>query len=91
MHPGVIERLRKAKEQGDFLYVGIWDDETVRYYRGEQFPLVCMQERLVMTLSCRYVDDVVLGAPYVLTEDLIKSLNISKVVNVRSSDDLVLD
>jgi ethanolamine-phosphate cytidylyltransferase len=39
-HPGVIERLRQAKEQGDFLYVGIWSDEMVRYYRGDNYPLM---------------------------------------------------
>jgi len=43
-----------------------------------------------MALSCKYVDDVVIGAPCVLTEDLIKSLNIHKVVNVISKDDLVI-
>jgi ethanolamine-phosphate cytidylyltransferase len=91
MHPGVIERVRKAKEEGDFLYVGIWDDETVRYYRGDKYPLVNMQERLLMALSCRYIDDVVIGAPFVMTEDLIKSLNIDKVVNVISRDDETLE
>lgn len=39
MHPGVIERLKLAKEQGDFLYVGIWDDDMIRYYRGASYPL----------------------------------------------------
>jgi ethanolamine-phosphate cytidylyltransferase len=33
-HPGVIDRLRQAKEQGDYLYVGIWNDEMIKYYRG---------------------------------------------------------
>jgi bifunctional ADP-heptose synthase (sugar kinase/adenylyltransferase) len=39
MHPGWVDRLRIAKEQGDFLYVGLWDDEMTRYYRGEDFPI----------------------------------------------------
>lgn len=34
MHSGVIERMKKAKEQGDFLYIGLWSDEMIRYYRG---------------------------------------------------------
>lgn len=34
-----------------------------------------------MCLACKHVNDVVIGAPYIITEDLIKSLNISKVVN----------
>jgi ethanolamine-phosphate cytidylyltransferase len=68
--------LKKAKEQGDFLYVGIWSDEMVRYYRGGNYPLMCLQERLLMVLACKYVDDIVIEAPYIITEDLIKSLNI---------------
>jgi ethanolamine-phosphate cytidylyltransferase len=40
-----------------------------------------------MALSCRYVDDVVIEAPYIITEDLIKSLNISNVVNVLTEED----
>ena len=39
-------------------------------------------------LACRYVDDVVIGAPFIITQDLIKSLNISKVVHVQTHDDL---
>ena len=45
-----------------------------------------------MTLSCKYVDDVVIGAPYILTKDLIKSLNISQVVKITDTEeDCVLE
>lgn len=67
--------------------MGLWDDEMIRYYRGSQYPLQGIQERLLMALSIKYVDDVVIGAPYIVTEDLIKSLNIKKVVHVRSRED----
>ena len=42
-----------------------------------------------MALAMKYVDDVVIGAPYIVTNDLIKSLNIKKVVHVRSREDQV--
>ena len=87
MHPGVIARLKAAKEQGDYLYVGLWDDEMIKYYRGSQYPLQGLQERVLMALAMKYVDDVVIGAPYIVTDDLIKSLNISQVVHVRSRED----
>jgi glycerol-3-phosphate cytidylyltransferase-like family protein len=45
-----------------------------------------------MTLSCKHVDDVVIGAPYLITEDLIKSLNIKKVISfVDTLEDKPLD
>ena len=89
MHPGVIQRLKAAKEQGTYLYVGLWDDEMIRYYRGSKYPLQGTQERLLLALGVKYVDDVVIGAPYIVTDDLIKSLNITKVVHVQSNEDKV--
>jgi len=44
-----------------------------------------------MALACRYADEVIIGAPHILTNDLINTLNIHKVVNVPSTDDKVLN
>ena len=44
-----------------------------------------------MALSCKYVDEVVIGAPFIMTKDLINSLNIHKVVHVCTDDDQVLE
>lgn len=59
----------------------------IHYYRGNLYPLMGMQERLLMLLACKHVDDVVVECPYVITQDLILSLNIDKVINVTSTDD----
>ena len=40
-----------------------------------------------MALAIKHVDDVVIGAPYIITEDLIRSLNINKVVYVETDED----
>lgn len=40
-----------------------------------------------MTLSCKYVDDVVIGAPFILTQDLITSLHINTVVEITGSEE----
>ena len=85
LHHGHLKRLEEAKKLGDFLYVGIWDDEMTRYYRGKQYPIVSIQERVLMCLACKHVDDVVIGAPFILTDDLIKSLNIKKVISVKNT------
>ena len=44
-----------------------------------------------MALSLDVVDDIVIGAPYIITGDLMKSLNIHTVVNVLTDDDKVLN
>jgi ethanolamine-phosphate cytidylyltransferase len=82
LHHGHLKRLMEAKKLGDFLYVGIWDDEMTRYYKGKNYPIVAIQERVLMTLACKHVDDVVIGAPFILTKDLIQSLNIGVVVHI---------
>ena len=40
-----------------------------------------------MCLACKHVDDVVIGAPFILTEDLIKCLRINKVINVKGTEE----
>lgn len=82
LHHGHLRRLELAKQQGTFLYVGIWDDEMTRYYKGSAYPVVSLQERVLMTLACKHVDEVVIGAPYVITKDLIQCLNIKKVIHI---------
>lgn len=45
-----------------------------------------------MTLACKHVDDVVIGAPFILTKDLMQSLNIHKVFHITdTAEDTVLE
>ncbi len=81
LHIGHVEILRKARELGNFLYVGVHDDSTINKYRGKNYPIVNLQERTFNLLACKYVDEVIIGAPWMLTEDLIRSLKIKLVVS----------
>merc|ERR1712228_6052 len=74
------DAFKKAKELGTFLYVGLYDDEDVRSRKGHYFPLMNLQERVLTVLSCKYVDDVLIGAPWTITKQVLKSLNIKTVV-----------
>lgn len=58
-----------------------------KYYKGHAYPIVPIQERVLMTLACKHVDDVVIGAPFILTQDLVKSLNISKVIHITDTNE----
>jgi ethanolamine-phosphate cytidylyltransferase len=80
MHNGHIELLRKAKEKGDFLYVGIYDDNIVYQLKGNNFPILSLNERVLMVLANKFVDDVIIGAPLVVGEDLMKTFNIASVI-----------
>ncbi|CAI9099140.1 OLC1v1035917C1 [Oldenlandia corymbosa var. corymbosa] len=69
-HAGHVEILKTARQQGDFLLVGIYSDQTVSELRGAQFPLMNLHERSLSVLACRYVDEVIMGAPWEVTNDL---------------------
>lgn len=53
---------QRAKQAGDFLLVGIHTDEDVTERRGPHLPIMGLHERALSVLSCRYVDEVVIGA-----------------------------
>lgn len=59
LHPGHIESLRYAKEQGDILVVGLNSDESIRRLKGKERPIIKEELRIKSLLACRYVDYVV--------------------------------
>ncbi|KAE8718780.1 Ethanolamine-phosphate cytidylyltransferase [Hibiscus syriacus] len=80
-HAGHVEILKKAKQLGDFLLVGIHTDHIVREHRGMPYPVMHVYERSLSVLACRFVDEVIIGAPWEITKDMITTFNISIVVH----------
>lgn len=80
LHPGHVSFLRKAKEMGDYLVVGVHDDKTMESIMCPSMPILTLQERVLNVLAMRYVDDVIIGAPYTITKELIEQINPTYVV-----------
>lgn len=80
-HPGHVALLKEAKERGDYLIVGIHGDICVNKLRGMNLPLLNLHERVLSVLGCRYVDDVLIDAPYEISSEMIASLRIAQVVH----------
>jgi ethanolamine-phosphate cytidylyltransferase len=78
-HVGHIEFLKKAKQLGTYLIVGLHDDAVITQVKGQGYPIMNVHERVLGVLSCRYVDDVVIGAPFVVTKDVLDSLGVHVV------------
>jgi ethanolamine-phosphate cytidylyltransferase len=78
-HVGHVETLKAARALGDFLIVGIHNDDMVNAHRGSNYPIMNLNERVLSVLGCRYVDDVLIDAPWEITREMIASLNISIV------------
>lgn len=59
LHPGHVDSLRRAREQGDFLIVAINSDDSVRHLKGVGRPIVPLAERAELLLALRWVDRVI--------------------------------
>lgn len=77
-HSGHLAFLRKARELGDFLLVGVVTDADVESYKRK--PVVKYQDRVEMLQACRLVDKVI-PAELRITRDFISTNNISVVVH----------
>ena len=58
-HIGHLNIIRKAKEQCEFLIVGVTTDELC-YLRKKKMPIIPESERVAIVKSIRYVDKVVM-------------------------------
>ena len=85
-HAGHVALLREARGHGDHLVVGVLGDETTAAYKRR--PIMTLAERVAVIESCRYVDEVIADAPFVVDEGFLDEHAITTVVH---GDDLSLD
>jgi len=85
-HVGHIDLLEQAKLLGDFVLVGIHDDKAVNLVRGVNYPIMNLQERVLNLLSCKYVDEVIMGAPWVVSKEMITTMHISVIASAPNID-----
>jgi ethanolamine-phosphate cytidylyltransferase len=65
------QTLKAARQLGDFLLVGIHTDLTISGHRGANHPIMHLHERSLSVLACRYVDEVIIGAPWEVSKDMV--------------------
>ena len=71
LHRGHIELFKYAKSLGDELIVGIDTDEKVKLDTGEARPINCVNDRIMMLQSIKYIDKVI---SFDSTKDLNEAL-----------------
>ncbi len=60
LHVGHIELLRKARELGDRLVVGLNSDKSIKEIKGDHRPIMCEAERYIMLKNLEVVNSVML-------------------------------
>ncbi|XP_017132521.1 ethanolamine-phosphate cytidylyltransferase isoform X4 [Drosophila gunungcola] len=78
-HVGHLDFLEKASKLGDYLIVGLHTDPVVNSYKGSNYPIMNLHERVLSVLACKFVNEVVIGAPYCVTEELLEHFKIDVV------------
>ncbi|KAJ7333923.1 hypothetical protein OS493_016018 [Desmophyllum pertusum] len=84
-HIGLLDFLEAAKNEGNYLIVGLHTDQVVNRYKGSNFPIMSLHQRVLSVLACRYVDQVIIGAPYRVTSELLEQFKVDVVVHGRTN------
>lgn len=62
LHCGHIQYLEKARSLGDFLWIGLNSDESVRQLKGKTRPIITEMERAIMLSAFYFVDAITIFA-----------------------------
>lgn len=87
-HVAHVDFLEQVSKEGDYIIVGLFSDKIVNRYRGSNFPIMNLQERVLSVLACKYVNEVVMEAPYSITEELLTHFNVDIVCHGKTSVEL---
>uniref|UniRef100_A0A3P9LFR1 ethanolamine-phosphate cytidylyltransferase n=1 Tax=Oryzias latipes TaxID=8090 RepID=A0A3P9LFR1_ORYLA len=77
-HVDFLEAVHKLAEN-PYIIAGLHFDQEVNRYKGKNYPIMNIHERTLSVLACRYVSEVVIGAPFAVTKDLIDHLRVDLV------------
>uniref|UniRef100_A0A673HI87 ethanolamine-phosphate cytidylyltransferase n=1 Tax=Sinocyclocheilus rhinocerous TaxID=307959 RepID=A0A673HI87_9TELE len=80
-HIGHVDFLKTVHKQAEkpYVIVGLHFDQEVNRYKGKNYPIMNIHERTLSVLACRYVSEVVIGAPYAVGKDLLDHFKVDLV------------
>lgn len=77
-HVDFLETVHKQAKK-PYVIVGLHFDQEVNRYKGKNYPIMNIHERTLSVLACRYVSEVVIGAPYAVGNDLLDHFKVDLV------------
>ena len=75
MHPGHIKMLQDARDQCDYLIVGLQEDPTIDRPDTKNKPIQTIEERYIMLSAVRFIDEIMI---YKTEDDLYSYLKKNK-------------
>ena len=78
-HYGHVEFLKRARALGDYVLVGLHNDEVLEAHKRK--PVLTMEERITSVAGCRWVDEVIPNAPWKFDPAWIEKYSIDLVVH----------
>uniref|UniRef100_A0A671N272 ethanolamine-phosphate cytidylyltransferase n=1 Tax=Sinocyclocheilus anshuiensis TaxID=1608454 RepID=A0A671N272_9TELE len=80
-HIGHVDFLDAVSQLSEkpYVIVGLHFDQEVNRYKGKNYPIMNIHERTLSVLACQYVSEVVIGAPYAVTKDLLEHFKVDLV------------
>ena len=89
-HYGHINALQQSKGFGDYLIVGVHNDNDVESYKRK--PIMNMEQRIKVIENCKFVDKVIKDAPLVITPEFLSEHNIDivSITDTRPDDEYQL-
>lgn len=88
-HAGHVNLLRRMSKLGDKVIIGVISDSTCESYK--RTPICTLDERVAVISSCKYVNEVIVNAPLIVTEEFMNSHNIDLVVHAHNANDHAQD
>jgi glycerol-3-phosphate cytidylyltransferase len=86
LHAGHIKMLEDAKQQCDYLIVGLQTDPTIDRPEKNK-PTQTVVERYIQLKGCKYVDEIVPYATEQDLEDILKSFRIDvRIIGIEYQD-----
>uniref|UniRef100_A0A8C5B9F2 ethanolamine-phosphate cytidylyltransferase n=1 Tax=Gadus morhua TaxID=8049 RepID=A0A8C5B9F2_GADMO len=83
-HVDFLEAVHGLAER-PYIIVGLHFDQEVNRYKGKNYPIMNIHERTLSVLACRYVSEVVIGAPFEVTKDLLDHFKVDLVCHGKTN------
>jgi ethanolamine-phosphate cytidylyltransferase len=78
---GHVEMLEECQQLSQKVICAVIADEYLSFEQtNKPLPLLNQSERAMSVIACRHCDDVVVGAPARVTDDICKTFNVTTVV-----------